>query len=307
MRTDAKIGFAIVGVLLAVLAVYALVIPRHGKGSRQVSSGVPVKVQPDVPADAGGATPPPGGSDLSSFDPLNGGKSTDVIGPRTTAGGQLLPTTGPSIADIKPPIGGLEDPFKLPPPDAKLDVHRKPADGPKVARGTRRGTSDAPAGGTAVASAPHRYRVRPGQTLSSIAAEVYGDAKLWKQIVNQNPGLRPEKLKVGSELKLPDIAAVRPHPPVVVRAADVVLADYQPILVPASGAPAVAAGTSYRVQEGDSLYKIARQRLGSGRMADELYALNRDAIGADPRRLHAGMVLRLPTSAGLGLLSDSRR
>ena len=42
---------------------------------------------------------------------------------------------------------------------------------------------------------------------------------------------------------------------------------------------------------------IARKTLGSGRFADQVYELNRDAIGPNPTKLRLGMVLRLPNAA----------
>ena len=78
MRTDAKIGFAIVGVLLTVLAVYAVVIPKHAKTGKQAAHGAKFRrstLQPEgtpsdminvPPSDSGsiaqgGATKPPCG------------------------------------------------------------------------------------------------------------------------------------------------------------------------------------------------------------------------------------------------------
>lgn len=47
------------------------------------------------------------------------------------------------------------------------------------------------------------YTVKPGDTLWRIAANHYGDGKKWKQIADANPGLTPEKLKVGQTITLP--------------------------------------------------------------------------------------------------------
>jgi nucleoid-associated protein YgaU len=51
--------------------------------------------------------------------------------------------------------------------------------------------------------------------------------------------------------------------------------------------------TVYTVQRGDSLAKIARERLGDERRWPELYQLNRDRI-SDPNLIHTGLELRLP-------------
>ncbi len=56
------------------------------------------------------------------------------------------------------------------------------------------------------ASAPKRYTVRKGDTLSKIAGEVYGDRAAWQLIYRANrdtlPG--PDRLTVGQELKIPE-------------------------------------------------------------------------------------------------------
>lgn len=52
-----------------------------------------------------------------------------------------------------------------------------------------------PSGGT--------YTVQRGDTLWSIALRVYGDGQRWKDIVAANPGMVPEKLRVGQTINLP--------------------------------------------------------------------------------------------------------
>lgn len=47
------------------------------------------------------------------------------------------------------------------------------------------------------------YTIRQGDTLFSIAKSRYGDGKQWTRIVQANPGLTPEKLKVGQTITIP--------------------------------------------------------------------------------------------------------
>ncbi len=47
------------------------------------------------------------------------------------------------------------------------------------------------------------YTIRKGDTLWSIAQQVYGDGQRWQDIVNANPGLDPNKLRVGQKIVLP--------------------------------------------------------------------------------------------------------
>jgi hypothetical protein len=62
-------------------------------------------------------------------------------------------------------------------------------------------------------------------------------------------------------------------------------------------APPPQTGPSYTVRSGDTLWGIAQKSLGDGNRWREIYDLNRDVIGADPNRIQAGMVLRLPGGA----------
>ena len=57
-----------------------------------------------------------------------------------------------------------------------------------------------------------------------------------------------------------------------------------------------AAGESYTVVSGDTLWGIARSHLGSGRRWREIYALNGDVIGPDPNLILPGQVLHLPVA-----------
>jgi nucleoid-associated protein YgaU len=62
-------------------------------------------------------------------------------------------------------------------------------------------TSYAPAASTATGSG--NYTVKKGDTLYSIARSRYGDGKQYTRIVSANPGLSPEKLRVGQTIQIP--------------------------------------------------------------------------------------------------------
>ena len=57
-----------------------------------------------------------------------------------------------------------------------------------------------------------------------------------------------------------------------------------------------AAAAEYTVQKGDSLWKIAQEKLGSGFKWSEIYEANRDAI-RDPDLIYVGQTLQLPDAA----------
>jgi nucleoid-associated protein YgaU len=52
--------------------------------------------------------------------------------------------------------------------------------------------------------------------------------------------------------------------------------------------------TQYRVQQGDSLEKIATKLYGKSTKWESLYQANREKIGDDSARLKLGTVLQLP-------------
>ena len=56
----------------------------------------------------------------------------------------------------------------------------------------------------------------------------------------------------------------------------------------------VDAAKEYRVEQGDSLHKIAMKLYGKATMADTLYELNKDKIGDDSSRVKTGMLIKLP-------------
>ncbi len=300
MRTDAKIGFAIVGVLFAVLMGFFVVNSRHNAQARNATAVIPKGV--DTTAQGPVVVPPPPIDPVKPVDPLN---PVTPVGP----GGDVLTHNSGGNA-----TGGVTGLFPQLTDDPKLDVKPNTAqlgggagiakvdgkgDNKKVAIHARKTDRTTPPVESPVASANQRhYTIRAGQTLISIASDVYGDPMAYKQILSANPKLNPSKLKVGTKIVLPDPSSVRPRPSVVVPAADVIYAD-------TSSDAAITAGQTYRVQPGDSLYKLAKRFLGSGRKADALYELNREVIGASPSRLRQGMILRLPTAAGA--LSDASR
>ncbi|MBS3733512.1 MAG: LysM peptidoglycan-binding domain-containing protein [Phycisphaerae bacterium] len=47
------------------------------------------------------------------------------------------------------------------------------------------------------------YTVEKGDTLWSIAKQIYGDGQKWRLIVEANPGLKPEALRIGQTLTIP--------------------------------------------------------------------------------------------------------
>ena len=57
-----------------------------------------------------------------------------------------------------------------------------------------------------------------------------------------------------------------------------------------------AAAADYTVQKGDSLWKIAQEKLGSGLKWKEIYEANKESIRV-PNRIYVGQVLHIPDNA----------
>jgi nucleoid-associated protein YgaU len=127
---------------------------------------------------------------------------------------------------------------------------------------------------------PGTHTVQPGETLAAISAHYLGSPRHYTEILKANPGLVPERLKVGQVIKLPAASSL-----------------------PAGAAPEPAAAADatldptkqYRVQPGDSLHKIAERLYGDVSKWTAIYEANKRAIGDNPARLKGGQVLVLPT------------
>jgi nucleoid-associated protein YgaU len=304
MRKDAKVLFAVGGVLLAVLVVYFV---STGKKKTTSTNPPPVAVVPPEQPVA----QPPGPSDTG----------TGIAGP-----GDLSAT----------PVGPAEPPKKSPATSEPPALPDKPAGDPVKPEKTL----DNPGGGLE-APKPRTsgsvYIVKANQTLSTISLERYGSSKHWIDIQEANPGIKPERLQIGDKLNLPDIAvASRPAgstgslastdekigpgytgvipPPDLVLASDIQIPTHETheATSPAAPAPSGAApvpGQAYHVRPGDSLYKISKLAYHSGKHADAIYEANRAAIGPDKARLKLDMALTIPelTEAPRTTITDTGR
>jgi nucleoid-associated protein YgaU len=130
------------------------------------------------------------------------------------------------------------------------------------------------------------YTIKAGETLAKIAREKLGDANLWRQLheINKDRLPNPDVVPSGVTIRLPKrddlIAATGGRPPAK----------------PADGSPASVPAvryTTYTVQPGESLSKVAAKFMGSGTKWRELYELNKDVI-SNPDNLKAGTVLKVP-------------
>jgi len=142
------------------------------------------------------------------------------------------------------------------------------------------------------------YVVRASDTLSEISQAELGTSKRWREILLLNPGLDPARLAVGQKIRLPSGESVpgASVAPVAEGGTDATATAKTGATAPAARpAPAnVAAGPTHRVRPGESLWKIAAQRLGDGERWREIARLNPTL---DPNHLIVGREIVLPSGA----------
>lgn len=127
--------------------------------------------------------------------------------------------------------------------------------------------------------APRTHVVAAGETLNLIASRYYGSSGAWTRIVEANPGVDPDRLRIGQKLVIPGDRPAEAAPP-----------------APAEPRPAPAeARRTYKIKPGDTLIAIARRELGDENRWKEIPPLN---PGMDADRLSAGKEIVLPAGAG---------
>ena len=285
MRKDAKIGFAIGGVLLAVLTVYVLVVPGKHKtiansggvnlvtpcGDRRLRRRSRLRRAQATSTDNQATADKPG---PDKADPVASyGASWDKIFPNQTGGPVPLMTTNPGPGEADATAQQTAQQTSATHPDQVAQGTPAPSDPPVLMNAG--GPATPATQPTAVAG--RIYTIKPGQTLSSIAAEVYGNQRFYVAIIRANPTLNPNRLRAGTKITLPDISEVKPESTAV-----------------ANEPTALAAANTYKVESGDTLYGISKKLFGSPKEADTIYDLNKDAIGPDKAKLKLGIVLKLP-------------
>ena len=130
---------------------------------------------------------------------------------------------------------------------------------------------------TAETPTRHSHTVQPGDTLSELAEQYYGSHQRWSVIVNANPGLDPDRLRVGQTLVIPPQARqVKPKTPA------------RPTT------PVPPGARSHTVADGESLSSIAEQYYGHEKHWTRVFDANTTTLSGDPDRLRIGMVLVVP-------------
>ena len=131
------------------------------------------------------------------------------------------------------------------------------------------------------AAAARTYVVAAGDTLSGISVTYYGTETQWIRIADANPDVDPDRLRIGTSLKIP---AYTPRSSRTAR----------PASASAASRPLPPGTRSHRVEDGESLSSIADQYYGRETQWTRIFEANRDMLKGDPDHLRIGMVLAIP-------------
>lgn len=139
------------------------------------------------------------------------------------------------------------------------------------------------------------YEVQPNDSYWTISEKVYGTGAYFKALAehNRTKAPREEQLAVGQIIATPEAATLHSQYPDLCPKPDRV--EAQLAQTQAAAAPrGYAFGRVYTVEEGDTLFSIARHELGKASRWVEIYELNRNVLGADHDYLRPGLQLVLP-------------
>lgn len=314
MRKDVRMGFAVGGVLLAVIIVAVLVMHRNKTRDNKVALDLTGKSAPSGEATDVDVIPPSSNAAQNNAQsgtaPAeqprtggegNGAKPVDPQRPAPDAGGAaadrwnqlFVSTAADPIKELAKPqpkaAARADDSTDANPPQSDLRGEHGVNSGIDSPVETRTVLSDPrPTTRPADSATPRTHRITQNETFVSIAKMIYGDERYFKAIERANPTLNPAKLKPGIVIQLPAMADIK-------QAGAKSSSGQAPGKSSAPMGPALSGdGSRYTVQNGDNLYKISRKLYGDGSKEGELYTANRDKIGQDPTRLKVGMVLQVP-------------
>lgn len=130
---------------------------------------------------------------------------------------------------------------------------------------------------------PKTVKVQPGDTLFEIAKAYLGSGERWREIIAVNDELQdPTDLRSGMSITLPPLNGSAPS-----NGTDRNRTDTR------RNSSGASPQTTYVVQTGDSLARIARRVLGDADRWEDVYQANRERLD-DPDDIRPGQTLRIP-------------
>jgi len=154
--------------------------------------------------------------------------------------------------------------------------------------GSPRGTGD-------LRNADGEYQVQPNDNYWVISQRLYGSGGYFKALAEHNRGRVPreDRLDVGEVISAPSVLELeKAYPDLCPKPSRRETVRSRGSLV--STRTPYAGGRVYVVEEGDTLFDIARHLLGKASRWVEIYQLNRDLVGDDPSYINSGMQLVVP-------------
>jgi hypothetical protein len=215
------------------------------------------------------------------------------------------PQANSYLADEEPEMAADEPTYDQPP--ARLDDRAVAATAiaPAAAASTQLGATDTgsrfnnfAASRTTRPAAPiqegGKYKLGPNENYWVVSERAYGTGGYFKALAayNEERHPNPEDLRYGDEIAVPQRSELEQMFPELCPKA-----GRRPSTQTVAAAAAVSTAPAdrvYVVEEGDTLFDIARYELGKASRWAELYELNRDAIGDDIDFLAPGTQLILP-------------
>jgi len=139
------------------------------------------------------------------------------------------------------------------------------------------------------------YTVGPNDSFWTISQKVYGTGSYFKAVQrhNRKPGANADGLEIGERILVPPVEELEHKYPQLCpkRRAP---AQHGGQMHPASTSGHGYGGRVYVVEEGDTLFDIARYELGKASRWAEIYDLNRAQLGSDYNYVAPGTKLVLP-------------
>jgi len=117
------------------------------------------------------------------------------------------------------------------------------------------------------------HQVQKGDRLDKISMMYYGTHHRHREILDANPGLDPNRLRLGKKIVIPDIRGGLP------KQSQVFIERNNPLV------------RDYLVKPGDVLGRISRKELGSSKHIKRILEVN---PGLDPKKIKVGQVISLP-------------
>lgn len=167
-------------------------------------------------------------------------------------------------------------------PPAGMPAPAESAPGAQVAGGVP--SSQEPA-----VSLPITHTVKANDTLSALARKYYGDDSKWTIIYGVNQLANQHNLAVGQKLTIPNPKEVAVSAP----GGQAAKVEKQIIKVSTAKPRKSSSGRAYRVQQGDTLYELARTYYGDESQWKRIYNANQDVF-SQREALEPGDVLIIP-------------